>query len=211
MKTPHYYGEPPVNIGQIVVPQCEMMFYQYLPIKMAGSHEIRMERRLDPFKELVGKVACDFIGEFGLDSFVENYLYLTAKYAYQGRGNYFNRTGYHCDGFLTDDINYIWSDAGATIFNAGEFDLTQDDQVSMAEMNEQAVKENEITYPDGSVLRLNQYNVHCVDETFEGMRCFVKLSFSKDKYNLAGNAHNYEFDYQWEMKQRQIARNIPQK
>jgi len=42
------------------------------------------------------------------------------------------------------------------------------------------------------------------------MRTFVKISFSKDKYDLIGNSHNYEMDYKWDMKERKEERNIPQ-
>ena len=41
-------------------------------------------------------------------------------------------------------------------------------------------------------------------------RTFFKLSFSKDKYDLKGNSHNYLFDYNWEMRERKENRNIPQ-
>lgn len=42
------------------------------------------------------------------------------------------------------------------------------------------------------------------------MRAFLKVSFSKDKYDLLGNSHNYLMDYNWEMKARKEDRNIPQ-
>jgi len=42
------------------------------------------------------------------------------------------------------------------------------------------------------------------------MRAFVKVSFSKDKYDLIGNAVNYEIDYNWNFKPRENTRNVPQ-
>jgi hypothetical protein len=119
--------------------------------------------------------------------------------------------GWHCDGFMTDDINYIWYDCDPTIFNTSEFNLTMDDKISIVEMEEQAKENNNIWFPSGSILRLNQYNVHSVAEIKSGhMRTFVKVSFSTDKYNLIGNSHNYKLKYEWDMKPRQIERNIPQ-
>lgn len=41
----------------------------------------------------------------------------------------FNRMGYHSDGFLTDDINYIWCDNNPTIFNISAFNLTLDENL----------------------------------------------------------------------------------
>jgi hypothetical protein len=42
------------------------------------------------------------------------------------------------------------------------------------------------------------------------MRAFLKVSISKDKYDLIGNSHNYLLDYDWQMKERKQERNIPQ-
>ena len=66
-------------------------------------------------------------------------------------------------------------------------------------------------YDNYTLVRINQYNVHRVaDVTEDGMRAFLKVSFSKDKYDLIGNAINYDLDYNWKMKPRNITRNIPQ-
>ncbi len=204
------YGELPKQLGQYIIDCQEMMSYQYLPIKMIGEHQPVFEQRLNCFKSIVGAICCDFIGEFGLDRYVHSYVYLTAKYAYQTSGCSYNRMGYHSDGFMTEDINYVWCDINPTVFNTSKFELTQCDTRSLGEMAEQAKKENEFTFSENSLLRLNQFNVHKVGEQKTGMRAFLKISFSTDKYDLKGNAHNYLFDYNWEMKERKIERNMPQ-
>lgn len=205
------YGELPHKLGIFNINCKEMMFYQYLPIKMIGEVQPVYEQRLKIFDELVGAVCCDFIGEFGLDKYVDSYLYLTAKFLYQLPKTSFNRLGWHSDGFLTDDINYIWCDKFPTTFNNSKFNLTLDDCLSMKEMEEQALVENNVVYEENRLLRLNQYNIHKVSDVTEGcMRTFVKLSFSKDRYDLVGNSHNYELNYEWEMKDRKVERNIPQ-
>jgi hypothetical protein len=54
-------------------------------------------------------------------------------------------------------------------------------------------------------------NIHKVAPVLVGgMRTFVKVSFSYDKYDLVGNSHNYLLNYAWEMKERKDDRNIPQ-
>ena len=205
------YGEPPTEIEIVNVKCPEMMFYQYLPIKMPKCVVITYEDRLKCFAELI-KIACkDFVDEFGLLEFLDSYVYLTAKCLYQVPDCSFNRQGWHSDGFLTDDINYIWSDKYPTIFNTTEFDLPLDDVLSMQEMDKQALPENNIQYKENQLLRLNQFNIHKVAPITEScMRTFVKISISKDKYDLAGNSHNYLLDYDWEMKERKQTRNIPQ-
>lgn len=205
------YGKLPFNIGAYIVSCNEMMFYQYLPIKTPGMSSVIYEDRLHCFNQLVGVCCCDFIGVFGLKRFVDSYVYMTAKRMFQIPKCSFNRPGYHSDGFMTDDINYIWCDKNPTVFNTSAFKLSMDDSVSLVEMEQQAQKQNEYSFPNNSLLRLDQYNIHKVADEFNpGMRTFFKLSFSFDKYDLLGNSHNYLIDYKWEMKERKNERNIPQ-
>lgn len=206
------YGELPKSLGTHIVDCNEMMFYQYLPIKMSGETKPIYEQRLRCFDDLIGVILCDFVGVFGLDRYVNSYVYLTAKRLYQAQNCSFNRTGWHSDGFMTDDINYIWSDCFPTIFNKSNFDLTMNDLDSMKDMENQAMTSNNVVYSDNELLRLDQFNIHRVSEIAEPkMRTFVKVSISKDKYDLIGNSHNYLIDYKWEMRERSNQRNIPQK
>lgn len=205
------YGQLPKELGQHEVDCREMMFYQYLPIKMPDKTQPIYEQRLKYFDNLVGIICCDFIGTFGLDKYVSYYIYLTAKYMYQSPHCSFNREGYHSDGFMTNDINYIWCDKNPTVFNSSYFELTEDDAASLSEMQSQALPEREVCYPENTLLRLNQYNIHKVSDTVEGgMRAFLKISFSSDMYDLLGNSHNYLIDYDWHMRSRKPNRNIPQ-
>jgi hypothetical protein len=206
------HGDLPVYLGLHEIECEEMLYYQYLPIKLSGQVEPIMEQRLKCFEKIIGEICCDFVGEFGLDRFIDSYIYLTAKKMYQKNGCSFNRKGYHSDGFLTNDINYIWSDKNPTVFNFTDFNLTLNDEVSLKEMKEQADEEKIETYPENSLLRLDQYNIHRVSE-IKGLylRTFIKVSFSKDKYDLKGNSKNYLLNYDWKMRERQINRNIPQK
>lgn len=207
------YGKLPELIGNIKVNCKEMMFYQYMPIKMSGYRSLALyyDDRLNCFNPIIKIIVEDFMNVFGHQKLVDSYVYITAKRGYQVPGTSFNRLGYHSDGFLTDDINYTWCDSYPTVFNDGEFKLTPHDILSLGEMEEQAKNGREVTYPDNSIMRLDQYCIHRVGDVKEGgMRTFLKLSFSKDRYDLEGNAHNYKLDYDWEMKPRKTERNIPQ-
>lgn len=206
------YGLLPKQLGIFEVDCDEMFFYQYLPIKMPNQTNVLYEKRLYCFNKIVGVSCCDFIGEFGLNNYVESYVYLTAKRLYQSDNNKFNREGWHSDGFLTNDINYIWSDKFPTTFNKSKFNLTKDDKLSILEMQQQAQKINDVFYNENELLRLNQYNIHRVSNIDEpAIRTFLKISISKDKYDLKGNSHNYLLDYKWQMRERNNYRNIPQK
>ncbi len=77
-------------------------------------------------------------------------------------------------------------------------------------MEDQARSENIRTYPVNTLLRLDQYVIHRVaPNAAPGYRAFVKISVSKARYNLKGNAHNYLLNYEWEMHSRDATRNHP--
>jgi len=210
----NHYGIDPKIITEMEISCNEMFFYQYMPIKLAGVATCtpkNIEKRLHPFTHLIGVSCCDFIGSYGLDRFADSYVYLTAKRLFVSPEYNMNRDGWHSDGFMTDDINYIWSDSVPTVFNFTEFDLSQDDKLSIKEMDEQAEPGKNFTYPNKTLLRLDQFVIHkCGELKKGGVRTFCKLSISKDKYDLEGNTHNYLLDYNWPMRKRGEERNIPQ-
>ena len=210
------YGKLPTVICQQIV---DTEFWKkdfktlYMPIKMAGNHEIQLCNFFSPFKSLIGTACCDFVGTKGLNSYMNSYLYMTAKRSYQKQGSLLNREGWHCDGFDSEDISYIWSDSvkAPTVFNTSPFVLSKDDQKSLIEMKEQALPENNILYPANTLLCLDEYVVHKPMQSLESeLRTFLKLVFSKDKFDLEGNTHNGLFDYNWPMYPRSNFRNVPQ-
>jgi hypothetical protein len=204
------YGDLPTVVGKINVEFKEMMFYQYLPIKMLYT-DVIIEIRHRFLVSLIEEILNDFIKAFGRETYEESYVYLTVKHQYVSPNSNYNRPGWHADGFMSNDINYIWSDSIPTVFNTSNFDLPMDDIKSIDCMNDQARKENNFTYDDCTILRLNQYNIHRVGDVKQlCLRSFVKISISKDKYDLKGNSINYGFDYDWTTRPRELHRNIPQ-
>lgn len=209
------YGQLPKDLGYIEVNCNEMMFYLYLPIKMKGESSIldsNLEKRLHCCIPVIGKAACDYIATRGLSDWRDSYVYLSIKRMWQDPNTSYNRPGWHSDGFMTDDYNYIWSDCCPTVFNDSVFNITMDDRVSLSEMEAQADPSHDITYPDYHLIRLDQYNIHRVGMYDKGcVRTFIKISVSKDKYDLVGNSKNYNLDYDWDMRERDACRNVPQK
>lgn len=206
------YGELPTSLGIYDIKLTEMFFYQYLPIKLSGGLHPLYEDRLKPFNLIIGAICCDYIAKNGLNSYKDNFIYLTAKHLFQNPNCEFNRPGWHSDAFLTDDINYIWCNNNPTTFNTSDFILSQDHELSLTEMECQALPSNNIRYADNELLRLNQFNIHKVTEIKQPcMRAFLKVSFSPEKYNLLGNSHNYLLNYNWDMKPREVQRNHPVK
>lgn len=199
------YGTEPEIIGTFDIDCEEMMFYMYLPIKMKDSLWIHIPPQLKVFQPLIEAVL-----EHEMKHIEQKYLYITAKHIYATPDNVGNRAGYHSDGFQTDDINYIWTNKYPTVFCIQDFDLSDDCALSMQQMEEQAKVENEITYPVNTLIKLDQGVIHRTPTIQEGgMRTFVKLSVSSEKYNLIGNSHNYLMDYKWKMYERTEVRNHP--
>lgn len=178
------------------------MCYLYLPIRMRGSDVIKIPPRLDIFRPLIKRVA-------NIEP-RDTYLYITAKHLYVTPGNPGNRPGWHSDGFLTSDVNYIWYDSLPTVFCVQGFDVTPEHGVSMRQFEEQVRAENFVTFPPGNLLRLTQAHIHRTPDFDKGqVRTFVKITSSVDRYNLEGNSHNYMFDYDWKMFPREEVRNHP--
>lgn len=199
------YGAKPLIIGTFDIQCKEMMFSMYLPIKMNDSLWIKYPENMRVFKPLI-----DAVLEHEMKHIESKYIYLTAKHIYATPDNVGNRAGYHSDGFGTDDINYIWTNKYPTVFCVQDFDLSSDCALSMQQMEEQAKPENEITYPVNTLLKLDQGVIHRTPTITEGgMRTFVKISVSSEKYNLIGNAINPLFDYDWDMYDRSEVRNHP--
>ncbi|HEX8610171.1 MAG TPA: hypothetical protein VF800_02700 [Telluria sp.] len=196
------FSREPLFLGRFVIDCPELMFVQYMPIAMPGT-ELRIPKNLWCFAGLIEQAECRASDE--------QYIYLTAKRLFVGPHCLGNRPGWHTDGFGTDDINYIWSDTLPTEFCVGQrFDLSDDHDISLAQMAQQASPENFRTYAPGSLLQLDSTIVHrAAQPVSEGYRTFVKVSVSRHQYNLIGNAHNYLFDYEWPMVERQASRNHP--
>lgn len=202
----HYYGEPPIIISNnISISPTEMCFVQYLPIKMSYFEQLGDDVKI-PNNLLWTQPLIDLIHK---DILQDHYVYLTVKHIYVSPNNMGNRPGWHSDGFQTDDINYIWTDKFPTEFCIQHFNIDNDCQKSMTQMQEQVNLNNIKTYGENSLVKLNQFNIHRTPEIGCGYRTFIKISLSKNQYNLQGNAHNYLFDYQWNMKQRMDERNHP--
>lgn len=217
----HGYGAPPKDLGLIDLSPTEMMFWMYCPIFVPGATRIIIPPNLAQFEPIV-EAALDDLEEQGIYYYDDDlYVYLTAKTLWVSGDYVGNRPGWHCDGFGTDDINYIWSDRAPTEFLTtgltGDLSLSDDCGVSMTQMHgyglRPAMYGAEITtYPDKHLLRLLPNVIHRSPVDFEaGMRTFVKVSVSKDRYDLVGNSINHGLPHsQWPLVSRKGERNHPQ-
>tara|TARA_R110000851_G_scaffold205081_1_gene357049 strand:+ start:256 stop:855 length:600 start_codon:yes stop_codon:yes gene_type:complete len=193
------YGNPPEDLGVVLATCDEMMHYQCLPIKLINTTEYRIPKRLQWVKPMLDRIP-----------FPENkYVYLTVRNTFITKGFSGSRPGWHSDGFLTNDISYIWSDCLPTEFAIQEFSIDENCNDSLRQFDEQYCPMNVTHYDNKSLLKLDSSVIHRPANNFdiEGLRAFVKISVSSDRYNLYGNSHNHLLDYKWGMIQRNEGRN----
>jgi hypothetical protein len=196
------FSHEPTIHGQIEIACDEFMFVQDMLI--AQPHSLpKLPRQVQCFAPLVEEVMA-----IGVPA--DCYIYLTAKRLFTSPTCCWNRPGWHIDGFGTDDRNYIWSDSFPTEFCVQSFELSDDHTMSMIQMAEQARRKNIVTYDNKLLLGLDNTVVHRVAPvTSCGVRTFAKVSVSRNRYNLRGNAHNDLIGYDWLMVDRAVDRNDP--
>jgi hypothetical protein len=201
------YGFAPRDLGRVDLAPVEMMFWLYCPVKLAGSSTMVIPPNLTQFLPLLELAKYDC-----RDLWKENYVYLTAKTLWVSPENPGNRPGWHSDGFMTQDLNYVWSDRDGTLFWESEQprEFVQDHVSSLTEMASAASAGPVKQYPDKHLLRLDETVIHRVaDFAAPGMRSFVKISVSRHRYNLVGNSINHLLPVNWDLAPRAADRNHP--
>lgn len=198
------YGAKPIDLGSFYVPEKFGTYILYMPVLMPGS-ECRLPEGLKELEEVIYTSFLNYGWSY------DKYVYLSYECSYVKAGITQKRPGYHSDGFLTDDINFLWHSNTPTIFSKTQFKVDTNHNVSMEQFEQQAKPEDEFTMPNGHLLKLNQYVIHkAAVPTVDSVRTFVKISISNDMYNLKENTHNPLFDYNWKMYDRNQVRNHPQ-
>jgi len=221
------YGGPPVLLGKYDFSLPEVMYYLYLPVFMEeAGHEygdttaegLRLPPALECCRSLIEHAMILQNRQF-------RYIYLSARKGWATPDNPLNRPGWHCDGFGTDDMNFIWWRGPGTRFATGDFgEISKDHNESMNQFTKR-IAQADFDYrvgiaprrrividtpPQAHLYAIDPYVVHATPILTEGcMRQFVKISLSDHRYDLYNNSHNYLFDYDWPMRDRETIRNDP--
>jgi hypothetical protein len=208
MKTLPIYGLLPLDLGRIEMPTEEMMFWLYLPVKIAGECRCIVPDNLRGHIPILGIVRNDLGNVWR-----ESYIYLTVKTLHVNVGETVNRPGWHSDGFLTDDINYIWYDSAPTRFfvDGKLHSFSCDHEAALVEMKELCEGAPTAHYPCQHVLKMDQRVLHKASVSdFSGVRTFIKVSVSEHKYLLKGNSINHRFKEHFDLSlDRKRERNCP--
>lgn len=180
----------------------EVLYYQYLPVKMNHLPDIRLPPNLEFLREVLNLV----------DNTQNKYVYVTFKHMYLSGDKKFNRNGWHVDGIFTEDKNFIWCNADPTeLYCDDSLIIPSECSESLKYFESECTNTTKIkTLPTNHLIELERNDIHRVStKPFEGFRAFLKISVSDDKYNLKLNSHNYMFDYDWDMRDREVERNHP--
>lgn len=138
------------------------------------------------------------------------HTYVSVRKGWATPDNPLNRPGWHCDGFGSDDHNFVWWVGPGTRFAVQPFtDISDDHTKSLRQFEAQIRPDCVRSYPERTLYALTPRVVHATPliDPPGCMRQYVKVSLSDHRYNLADNSHNYLFDYDWPMADREIVRN----
>lgn len=108
------------------------------------------------------------------------------------------------------DRTYLCYDSMPTEFFAGPFTINGDCENVLNNFDIVASTQHPIIYPAYNVLCIDPYDVHraAINKTSEIIqRTFIKVSFSRIRFNRKLNTHNDLFDYDWAMVERGKERN----
>lgn len=194
------------------------MYYLYLPVAMLQETVRGPFMRIPPNLMSVAELLYDAVDAEHAAGRMWPYVYISARKGWATPDAPLNRPGWHCDGFGTTDMNYVWwSGPGTRFWSFVRADLAAPpepgaDHIRSLEVFEQLATnhpEAVWTPPERMLYQLDPYVIHAtpIIEAPGCMRQFVKISFSREKYNLYGNSHNYLFDYDWPMVDRDTVRN----
>lgn len=183
----------------------------YMCIKQAGISEYSIP---DNLKELVDSVISDIytLSPELYDNDWTKYCYLTIKKMYVQPNSFGNREGFHIDGFLSDQENFIWSDCEATPteVSIGKFELSNNHETSLTEMMVQASYNFTEQLKSFNLYDMNQSIVHRPTKNLNNeaiLRTFIKVTYSKELFNCVGNAWNYKLPHIKPTVKRNQSRN----
>jgi len=181
----------------------EMCFIQYMPIGVPGSDR---DRPRLPSSLTWVKPMMDVLVPF-MD--IETYIYLTVRHFWVGGGNPGTRPGWHIDGYLSEDQNYIWCDRNPTEVSLTSIEDFGDEATALDAMT-QVANNNPVTEIQlKSVIDIGRTLHRANPVISEGMRTFVKVTTSRHRYNLIGNSTNPILAHDWRMYPRGANRNHP--
>lgn len=188
-----------------------------MPIKFPGSN-FRVPQEFEQFRSVIERIAhCE--AALNPECFDEYYCYMTVDQGWVKPETLQREAPCHVDGFQgarwepKERINhtYVVSDAIPTTYYPQAFDFSKLDIAVhnfFWEMNRQvalAKSAGALRPQEGEISLIDAYTVHRGSEADrETHRTWIRLSFETRKFDRLGNGKNPLFQYEWEMRERDI-------
>lgn len=200
----------PKVLGEIELNNMSMMMCLYMPIVFKDRDSVVYLP--DQYKWVMPLIDKAMLNSYS--DFKNPYIYLTVKSGWVVGEHTMQRPGFHTDGFMTDDINYLWSDNNPTQFIGGCILGVPQDHKESLELFDSILDGWDVKpleYPNNSLLRLNEKVIHRSRPVMTtGFRNFVKITISDHQYRLIGNTVNPMVKGDWINDiERSVTRNCP--
>lgn len=209
------YSGHPLAIENLKLDAEEFQHVVYMPIKDKGEMRPRLPESLRWTWPAIDATLAHLWGPRCPD-LIDWYVYLTVKRSWVDAGTAGNREGWHIDGYGSNgDKNFIWCDTVPAEYMKGTFNLPAGHAECLERLEYLGGKMGTHFISSGSLEPSQLYDlgqsVHrCGIAQVSGMRTFLKVSVSRDKYDLKGNARNPLLpSTHWPLKDRLGTRNHP--
>lgn len=197
----------------------EILFVHDMPIKMRGDTTFQIPGDLEHFFEAFDKIISH---EKSINpDFVDYYAYVCVDQRPVKPNKTQRRKGAHSISFPIGNVQrkgysdsvYIVYNSIPTEFCQGNFrfdlDLDFNDSQSVLQHFDKRTTDFK-TFNPYKILMLDSGHVCREGENRSDQiinRTFLKVVFTKDMFNFAGNTHNFFFDYDWTLRERKDKRN----
>ena len=190
-----------------------------MPIKMPHS-EVKIPKLYNQFSEFLGRV---FRNEIKTNPYYDKfYAYLTIDQRKVRPFTSQRRSDWHSDSVRNiktdntyDESIYICYDNLPTVFTDAKLDFNKlptlkSNRILSDFINKSCTQSDHFLHDNYSILHFDPYSLHRENINNDSVninRTYVKVTFSKDQYNIEGNCHNYYFNYEWDSFPRTLERN----
>ena len=210
----NYFREvhPPVKVdlgGPVSIPSLPRCLD--MPIRLAGKEEFIVPNEWGALKSVLEALASVELKHNA--NWRDYFTYLTVDSSSIKAGQQQRHGGLHVDGFQGERINpktkitrnYVATTNGGTQFWPQPFVVADPAVFNVFEGFDLQVDGEPLVAAPDHFYFMDAYTVHESGfAQFDGVRNFIRLTFDLKEFDRAGNTHNPNLDYSWDMVERNV-------
>lgn len=182
-----------------------------MPIRLAGGTEYRLPSNWLALRSTLEELIS--IEHAHNSNWIEYNTYLTVDVKNVTRNEQQRHGGLHVDGFQGERIkkktkvtrNYVGTTNGGTRFYDQPFKVIDPKKFNVFQGFDLQVNSEPVIASPNKFYFMDAYMVHESGYAEEnGERVFVRLTYDLRKFDRLGNTRNPNFNYNWEMKERNV-------